>query len=130
MSNVSVVAFRSGAAPLIGAVSSPASRCSCIEPVATPRRMQVLGSRITPDEKFMMDADLYNDDREEIDVQTDLENTEEDFHKYYSSADGVREAVKDNRSDSKRLIECFASIMLPFSQDVAFDAFSDLTRQP
>jgi hypothetical protein len=28
------------------------------------------------------------------------------------------------------LIECNASILLPFGADVAFDAFSDLTRQP
>ena len=27
-------------------------------------------------------------------------------------------------------IECSASILLPFSEEVAFDAFSDLTRQP
>ncbi len=30
----------------------------------------------------------------------------------------------------KKRIECSASIMLPFSADVAFTAFSDLTRQP
>ena len=30
----------------------------------------------------------------------------------------------------KNLIECSASVILPFSEDVAFDAFSDLTRQP
>ncbi len=30
----------------------------------------------------------------------------------------------------KNLIECSASVVLPFSEDVAFDAFSDLTRQP
>lgn len=34
-------------------------------------------------------------------------------------------------SDTKKnLIECSASVILPFSEDVAFDAFSDLTRQP
>ena len=32
--------------------------------------------------------------------------------------------------ERKKLIECNASLLLPFSADVAFDAFSDLTRQP
>jgi uncharacterized membrane protein len=32
--------------------------------------------------------------------------------------------------NNKKRIECSASIMLPFSADVAFTAFSDLTRQP
>ena len=32
--------------------------------------------------------------------------------------------------NNKKRIECSASIMLPFSADVAFSAFSDLTRQP
>ena len=33
-------------------------------------------------------------------------------------------------SRQKRLIECSAAIVLPFSSEVAFDAFSDLSRQP
>ena len=30
----------------------------------------------------------------------------------------------------QRLVECSAAIVLPFSKDVAFEAFSDLSRQP
>jgi hypothetical protein len=44
------------------------------------------------------------------------------------------DAEVDNESTlsdtKKNLIECSASVILPFSEDVAFDAFSDLTRQP
>ena len=38
--------------------------------------------------------------------------------------------VVGTTNTKKNLIECSASILLPFSEDVAFDAFSDLTRQP
>ena len=36
----------------------------------------------------------------------------------------------NEEEDTKKLIECSASILLPFSEEVAFDYFSDLTRQP
>jgi len=35
-----------------------------------------------------------------------------------------------DNSKKNKLIECSASILLPFSEEVAFDYFSDLTRQP
>ena len=46
--------------------------------------------------------------------------------------DEIEEAEADGNTlvNNKKKIECSASIMLPFSADVAFTAFSDLTRQP
>lgn len=38
--------------------------------------------------------------------------------------------AEESAKVSKKLIECHASLLLPFPADVAFDAFSDLTRQP
>jgi len=38
--------------------------------------------------------------------------------------------INEEEEDTKKLIECSASILLPFSEEVAFDYFSDLTRQP
>ena len=35
-----------------------------------------------------------------------------------------------DNSKKNKLIACSASILLPFSEEVAFDYFSDLTRQP
>ncbi|KAL3802759.1 hypothetical protein ACHAW5_008863 [Stephanodiscus triporus] len=36
----------------------------------------------------------------------------------------------DDDATSRTLIECSADILLPFSEDLAFEYFSDLTRQP
>lgn len=41
-----------------------------------------------------------------------------------------KKIADDTIYNEKNLIECSASVVLPFSEDVAFDAFSDLTRQP
>ena len=52
------------------------------------------------------------------------------------NANDVNDSIKDDDDDDddrkkmNNLIECSASILLPFSEEVAFDAFSDLTRQP
>ena len=40
------------------------------------------------------------------------------------------EEEEDTNKKKNKLIECSASILLPFSEEVAFDYFSDLTRQP
>lgn len=57
------------------------------------------------------EIELYHDNGKEIDnVQIDAEDP--------------------SNENTKKLIECHASVLLPFSADVAFDAFSDLTRQP
>ena len=88
---------------------------------------------IRSDEQIAMKVDqveIYNDDGEEVDIQIDLENMEDDDINEYYSSEGGTEEDKDDKSRSKNLIECSASIMLPFPEDVAFDAFSDLTRQP
>ena len=43
----------------------------------------------------------------------------------------INEEEEDtNNLKKNKLIECSASILLPFSEEVAFDYFSDLTRQP
>ena len=61
-----------------------------------------------------------------------LENIEDDIEQYYSgdTDTSTEDDNNDNSQKKKRLIECSARIMLPFPEDVAFDAFSDLTRQP
>ena len=79
------------------------------------------------------DIDIYNDNGHEIeDMQYDLENIKDDINEYYYSQDvvGIEEQEVTSVKKKKKLIECSASIMLPFSEDVAFDAFSNLTRQP
>ena len=85
-----------------------------------------------------IDVDLYNENGEEITQQLDLQTIEEEIDEYYSVSDKIMEEQQlqsRNEEDAttvnnKKLIECSASIMLPFSEEVAFDAFSDLTRQP
>jgi hypothetical protein len=67
-----------------------------------------------------IEIELYNDNGEEIDVQLRTLEVRDN-----SLNDGDDQEVND-----KKLIECNASILLPFGADVAFDAFSDLTRQP
>ena len=84
------------------------------------------------------DIDLYNENGEEITQQLDLQTIEDDIELYYSAPDGIMEEAQQKgrneeettTTNDKKLIECSASIMLPFSEEVAFDAFSDLTRQP
>ena len=82
--------------------------------------------------RMVSDQSSNNDCEEKFDIQDILqdipldENNEIDID-YTSDEDGV-----DNEEliNNKKKIECSASIMLPFSADVAFAAFSDLTRQP
>mmetsp|Transcript_34014 Transcript_34014/g.62555 ORF Transcript_34014/g.62555 Transcript_34014/m.62555 type:complete len:331 (-) Transcript_34014:60-1052(-) len=118
---------------------------------SSKRRMVMLhGRRIPEDEQQQqqtMDVQLYNDDGTEMDgVQIHLENIEDGVNEYYSSGNGIVDngnaigndgngdggggGDKEDKNKSKKLIECTASILLPFAEDVAFDAFSDLTRQP
>ena len=66
-----------------------------------------------------------------------LRDNFEDTEEYYDVEDGDAGVMMDDEvvvvgstTSKKNLIECSASILLPFSEDVAFDAFSDLTRQP
>lgn len=73
-----------------------------------------------------------------IDVPVNFESLEDyDFMAEEEDEDILlveMDAEVDNESTlsdtKKNLIECSASVILPFSEDVAFDAFSDLTRQP
>lgn len=88
------------------------------------------------------EVDVYGEDGEEIDdyLRSSLDDIEEDINEYYASRDGgagsddgggdLGSGNVGRDSSSKRLIVCSASIMLPFSEEIAFDAFSDLTRQP
>ena len=84
------------------------------------------------------EIDLYDSNNEEIPIdftdfmQHDGEKIDEaikDEGELMSFDDGVDDTTIEDGS-SKKLIECQASITLPFSAEVAFDAFSDLTRQP
>ena len=62
-----------------------------------------------------------------VDIISLDENNEIDIN-YTSEED--EEVDNEALINNKKRIECSASIMLPFSADVAFSAFSDLTRQP
>ena len=69
-----------------------------------------------------VDIDIYNDNGEEIeDIQYDFENIKDDINEYDYSQDvvGVEEEQEVTSARKKKLIECSASIMLPFSEDVA-----------
>lgn len=70
---------------------------------------------ITQDEQDLHDIDSLNG----LDINYDEDDNEGE------TSDGGAEII-----NNKKRIECSASIMLPFSADVAFTAFSDLTRQP
>ena len=69
---------------------------------------------ITQDEQDLHDINSLNG----LDINYDEDDNEGEM------SDGA-EII-----NNKKRIECSASIMLPFSADVAFTAFSDLTRQP
>jgi hypothetical protein len=58
---------------------------------------------------------MYDDEEEEDDDDTDTD------------AGGGGD---DDDATRKRLVVCKADIVLPFSEDLAFEYFSDLTRQP
>jgi hypothetical protein len=84
------------------------------------------------------EIDLYNSNNEEVPIDfTDfmkhdgekIDEAIKDEGELMSFDDGVDDTTVEDGS-SKKLIECQASITLPFSAEVAFDAFSDLTRQP
>mmetsp|Transcript_14682 Transcript_14682/g.35382 ORF Transcript_14682/g.35382 Transcript_14682/m.35382 type:complete len:299 (+) Transcript_14682:165-1061(+) len=107
---------------------STSSRSAVIGSIRSRRRLCM--SFEGGDTRTALEVDLYNDDGDEIDVEIDLEDIEEDMNEYYSSADGGAGEVAKASENKKKLIECSATIMLPFSENVAFDAFSDLTRQP
>ncbi len=75
------------------------------------------------------------DNDEIIDVPIDFESTTEDYISPAHEEDAVivimgDEVVDGATNTGKKMIQCSASVLLPFSEDVAFDAFSDLTRQP
>ena len=47
-----------------------------------------------------------------------------------TDAGGGGDDDDDDDATRKRLVVCKADIVLPFSEDLAFEYFSDLTRQP
>ncbi|KAL7531859.1 hypothetical protein ACHAXR_007304 [Thalassiosira sp. AJA248-18] len=122
--------------------SSSSSRCYkqlLIASYARQRRLSsMLESNSSDEQQLTVEVELYNDNGEEVlDIEIDLENIEDDIDEFYSLGVGGKQEVKDDNDDEeddvkskKKLIECSASIALPFSEDVAFDAFADLTRQP
>ena len=106
-----------------------------IESIPRSRRRYATSSNDNRSLNSYVDIDIYNDNGEEIeDIQYDFENIKDDINEYDYSQDVVGVVEEEEQEvtsvKKKKLIECSASIMLPFSEDVAFDAFSDLTRQP
>ncbi|KAL3796143.1 hypothetical protein HJC23_000646 [Cyclotella cryptica] len=87
------------------------------------------------------EVDLYENDNGQERIDLDDIDLRLEWHQSGVDDDGNDEMLsftvdtnagdtREDREDSKKLIECNASILLPFPADVAFDAFSDLTRQP
>jgi len=73
------------------------------------------------------EVDLYDENGEEIANVEDINSLE--LERDDISGEDIC-STREQQPNSKKLIECSARITLPFSADVAFDAFSDLTRQP
>jgi len=133
-----ICAFQTVPPSLLVSVANSYSLAGDHESIIPSRKRipMLFESRTSENEQIItaVEVDIYNDNGEEVDVRIDWENIEEDINEYYSK-DGEREeqAKEEEKKDgksNKKLIECSASILLPFSEDVAFDAFSDLTRQP
>mmetsp|Transcript_12953 Transcript_12953/g.26353 ORF Transcript_12953/g.26353 Transcript_12953/m.26353 type:complete len:306 (+) Transcript_12953:137-1054(+) len=82
-------------------------------------------------------AEGENADGVEITLSEDANWTLEDVNAILGNTEIASEENEEDEEDEeedainpKRLIECSAKITLPFSAEVAFEAFSDLTRQP
>mmetsp|Transcript_4977 Transcript_4977/g.10468 ORF Transcript_4977/g.10468 Transcript_4977/m.10468 type:complete len:286 (-) Transcript_4977:1362-2219(-) len=87
--------------------------------------------RMVNDQTTSRDIEVYNDQGMEFDMQDTPPNENNEIAINYASDEIEEEEVDDKAlKNNKKKIECSASIMLPFSADVAFTAFSDLTRQP
>jgi len=87
--------------------------------------------RMVNDQTTSRDIEVYNDQGVEFDMQDISPNENNEIAINYASDEIEEEEVDDKAlKNNKKKIECSASIMLPFSADVAFTAFSDLTRQP
>ncbi len=83
--------------------------------------------------RMVNDPAIISERGEEIDIQDDIMSLIEDNEieiNYTSDEMDEEEADANALINNKKKIECSASITLPFSADVAFTAFSDLTRQP
>ncbi len=87
--------------------------------------------RAVNDQISSIEVDIYNEQGEELDIIQDISSlSENEIDMNYATTDDEFEEEDDTLKNNKKKIECSASIMLPFSADVAFTAFSDLTRQP
>lgn len=80
-------------------------------------------------------AEGENADGVEITLSEDADWTLEDVNAILGNTEIASEENEQDEEEEdvinpKRLIECSAKISLPFSAEVAFEAFSDLTRQP
>lgn len=83
--------------------------------------------RMINDQKISsLNVDIYNEKGEEIDIEDDIPLSDNEIEMTYATD----EIEEDTLNNKRKKIDCSASIMLPFSADVAFTAFSDLTRQP
>ena len=82
-----------------------------------------------------MDSRKSNNDKQillplQLSLPSDFMAEDEDEDTLLVEMDNEVDNERTLSDTKKNLIECSASVILPFPEDVAFDAFSDLTRQP
>ena len=77
-----------------------------------------------------MDERDDGDGNDAKDGMYDDEEEEDDDDDTDTDAGGGGDDDDDDDATRKRLVVCKADIVLPFSEDLAFEYFSDLTRQP
>ena len=94
--------------------------------------MERIRCNMVNDQITSREVDIYNKQGEELDIKYDISLAENEIDINNYATNEIEEEVDDKKAlkNNKKKIECSASIMLPFSADVAFTAFSDLTRQP
>mmetsp|Transcript_4976 Transcript_4976/g.10464 ORF Transcript_4976/g.10464 Transcript_4976/m.10464 type:complete len:277 (-) Transcript_4976:1362-2192(-) len=112
---------------LVDSFDLSAAHFRSLPPVGCPTTV----CRMVNDQTTSRDIEVYNVQGVEFDMQDISPNENNEIAINYASDEIEEEEVDDKAlKNNKKKIECSASIMLPFSADVAFTAFSDLTRQP
>jgi hypothetical protein len=79
---------------------------------------------VNPRDRLVDERDDGDGDDAKYDVDGDEEEEEDD------DTDAGGDDDDDDDGTRRRLVVCKADIVLPFSEDLAFEYFSDLTRQP
>ena len=93
------------------------------------RTRHTTNNKMINDRTTIHEIDIYNEAGEELNIDGITLNETNAIDTNYYAPEEVGDDSKSVRNDKKK-IECSASIDLPFSAEVAFAAFSDLTRQP